>query len=133
MSRAKRIVDPVREGREAEAFWAVARENVNTIRLMEVGLIQRSEVVHNASKARYRLTYLCADCTHEHRVEGSFEQCAEAFQALILTGNRSVSMETIEYAMQRDIDEADDIVFWENPDRPKTPNTTLDDILKRKS
>lgn len=128
----KRIVDPIHQGIEEDMFWRMVEMQMHQFALMEAGIIPTPPEVVERAKARYRVTYICGSCDNEHRIEGNWQQVGLGVQGLIMGGNQSVTIETLPYAMQRDVDEADDIEFYVNPKRPSSATPDLTEFFTRK-
>lgn len=126
-------IDPIAEGAETEAFWRMI-----TAAEMAVEALQRSEQepperFKRVIRGRYRLSYLCHACNDEHRVEGDWPQVCSGFQILLLQGARSVTVETIEFALIADAAEADEIVAEAPPEHGAAINAKLQrDFFSRK-
>jgi len=101
-------IDPIQEGPETEAFWAMIAHCEVAIQALEVRDEEPPPAIAEALKGTYRLSYLCNHCEDIHRVNGSYTEVSTATQVLILQGARSVLVEPLAYALECDAQEADD-------------------------
>lgn len=100
-------LDPINEGPETEAFWALVGRAANTVEAMQARGIPPTGQMMEALGTNYRLSYICAHCDNEHRVNGDYTQVSTAVQVLLLQGARSVMVETMAHALLADAVEAD--------------------------
>lgn len=118
-------VDPIAEGPETEAFWAVIEGAALALEHLQARDARPPDGVLRAARATYRLSYLCAGCPDEHRVEGTYEQVTKAVQILVLQSCRSVLIETLDHALLCDTEEADAMVEEADPEDGAMINNRL--------
>lgn len=103
-------IDPINEGLETQAFWAVIAQGVAAVEHLQASRVPPPPEIKAAISQPYRLSYVCQHCDSVHRVDGSYEQMSMAVQLLMLQGARSVLVETLTQALIRDAEEADEAV-----------------------
>jgi len=125
-----RVIDPIEEGVESDAFWMMAEGGIQALMAMEARIIPVPAHVERNRKDRYRLSYICNTCEAEHRVEGGFDQVFMGTQALMLLNSaRGVRVEKLAFAMEEDANTADTLMETQGAD-PRL-NKQLDTLLKR--
>jgi len=118
-------IDPIAEGEETAAFWYAIEAQAMALEVMRETNQRPPNSLLEAARATYRLSYLCAGCPDEHRVEGTFEQVTKAVQVLALQGCPSILVETLEHALQCDVSEADALIEDADPEDGAMINNRL--------
>lgn len=125
-------VDPIQEGPETEAFWYMVATAEAAVEGLQRTGAEPPERFKQVMRGRYRLSYLCGHCPDEHRVEGTWPQICSGFQLLLLQGSKSVLVETLEYALACDAEEADAMVEAAPEDGASINQRLHDTFFKRK-